>query len=378
MKKFILLLVLVVVLSLTGCKESDDLGQNHIILPDLSGKTEVEIIEIFSVLDFEVEYQYNETESEEFDNLFIEYLGFNTGDIVSELDEVIVVVYPLFTGERTFVILPDISGLSKDEIQILFDNIDVDIVFFESGEATIYNEFEFNSYGQFLSIGDTFILDLELPIVIYPEYFEEGQYFSILDMEYDGPYLDESFSSIDPVDPRGGYFEVVLYSCVDGDTAKFNYPQFIYDAIPNFSYSTRFLNMDTEETYGDPEEWGKPGSVYTCDLLNSAESIVLQTDPNDDLIDNEDYRRLLAWIWIKLPGEEEYFLLNYMVVIQGLAQVKFEFGSGETISYGEHTYNEWMHIAEDYAILNALGQWGNLLDYYWDYENETPDYSRWD
>ncbi len=197
-------------------------------------------------------------------------------------------------------------------------------------------------------------------------------------MEYDGPYLDESFSSIDPVDPRGGYFEVVLYSCVDGDTAKFNYPQFIYDAIPNFSYSTRFLNMDTEETYGDPEEWGKPGSVYTCDLLNSAESIVLQTDPNDDLIDNEDYRRLLAWIWIKLPGEEEYFLLNYMVVIQGLAQVKFEFGSGETISYGEHTYNEWMHIAEDYAILNALGQWGNLLDYYWDYVNDAPYYSRWD
>ena len=123
---------------------------------------------IIRVRRYDVEYQYSDTESEEFDNLFIEYLGFNTGDIVSELDEVIVVVYPLFTGERTFVILPDISGLNKDEIQILFDNINVDIVFFESGEATLSNELEFNSYGQFLNIGDIFILGSELPIVIYP------------------------------------------------------------------------------------------------------------------------------------------------------------------------------------------------------------------
>ncbi len=180
--------------------------------------------------------------------------------------------------------------------------------------------------------------------------------------------MDESFSLIDPVDPRGGYFEVTLINCIDGDTAKFNYPQIIYDAIPNFSNNTRFLNMDTEETYGTPEEWGKPGSNYTCDLLTSAESIVLQTDPNDGLIDNEDYRRLLAWIWVQLPGEEEYYLLNYMVVVQGLAQVKYEFGSGETISYGDYTYNEWMHIAEDYAIENNLGQFGNLLDPYWNYE----------
>ena len=112
----------------------------------------------------------------------------------------------------------------------------------------------------------------------------------------------------------------------------------------------------------------QPGSNYTCDLLTSAESIILQTDPNDDLIDNEDYRRLLAWIWVKLPGEEEYFLLNYMVVAQGLAQVKYEFGSGETIMYGDYTYNEWMHIGEDSAIENEYGQWGTLLDPYWIYD----------
>ena len=134
--------------------------------------------------------------------------------------------------------------------------------------------------------------------------------------------------------------------------------------------------MDTEETYtNNEEEWGKPASVYTCALLTSAVSIVIQTDPGDELLGN--YDRLLSWIWVMLPGEDEYHLLNYMVVKQGLAQVKFEWGAGETIGDELYTYNQWMHIAEDYAIANNMGQWGSLLDYYWDYNNEGPDWDRW-
>lgn len=273
-------------------------------------------------------------------------------------------------------ILPDITNFSKDEIQIVFDRLDISVVFFYRGEATNENQLQFIEYGHYLKAGDSFDRDSDLPVIIYPE-FELDNYFSITNLDYDGPLLSESFGLIDPVDPRGGYFEVTLSNCIDGDTAKFTYPSYIYDAILNFSNNTRFLNMDTEETYGTPEEWGKPGSVYTCSLLTEAESIVLQTDPNDGLIDNDDYRRLLAWIWVKLPNEEEYFLLNYMVVQQGLAQVKYEFGSGETIRYNEITYNEWMHIAEDYAIENNLGQWGDQLDYYWDYDTKQPDYSKW-
>lgn len=270
--------------------------------------------------------------------------------------------------DENMIILPDITGLTRDQIETVFNDLDVEIFFIDKGEATVSNSFVFIEYGQYLSIGDEFDKDDFLPIITYPGYSSENPFYEVLDLAYDGPYLDESFYFIDPIDPRGGHFEVTLKNCIDGDTAKFDYPQIVYDAIPGFSNNTRFLNMDTEETYGTPEEWGKPGSNYTCDLLTSAESIVLQTDPNDGLIDNEDYRRLLAWVWVQLPGEEEYFLLNYMVVVQGLAQVKYEFGSGETINYEDFTYNEWMHIAEDYAILNELGQWGDLLDPYWDYD----------
>ena len=234
----------------------------------------------------------------------------------------------------------------------------------------------FYEYGSLYGEGDSFYITSTLPIVVYALEEPTDIYYWPVEMEYDGPLLQDIYEDIDPIDPRGGYFEVDLYYCSDGDTAVFDYPTNIYNAIISGAKSTRFLNMDTEETYSDEEEeWGKPGSVYTCDLLESAESIILQTDPGDALTGR--YGRLLAWVWIKLPGENEYFLLNYMVVKQGLAQVKYELGAGLDLSYGENTYNAWMHIAEDYAVNNGLGQWGDLLDYYWDYENDRPFYSRW-
>lgn len=290
-----LVLVLFVVL-LTSCESKDEQG---IELPDLSGFTEEELIIALDDANIKYEIAYIDNDGE-FQNVFIRYIDFEIGDIVSEDDVIRVMVYESFAEE----------------------------------------------------------------------------YFQVIDMMYDGPTLDEGFKDINYLDPRGGYFEVTLKYCTDGDTAIFDYPEDVYQAIDSNAKSTRFLNMDTEETYsGGEEEWGKPASVYTCDLLESATEIVLQTDPGDNLLGN--YGRLLAWVWVKLPNEDEFHLLNYMVVKQGLAQVKYEFGAGTTISYGNHTYNEWMHIAEDYAKEQKLGQWGSLLDYYWDYTTNQPDYTKW-
>lgn len=269
------------------------------------------------------------------------------------------------------ITLPDLTGYNRSEIED--ELIDLGVSFtFRYIEEDASKDHEFSSYQGF-KIGETIFEDQKIVVEIYPDI---ADYFEVSDLTYDGPFLDESFSSIDYLDPRGGYFEVTLKYCTDGDTGVFNYPNDIYDAIESSAKSVRFLNMDTEETYnGGEEEWGKPASVYTCDLLDSATSIIIQTDPGDSLLGT--YGRLLGWIWVQLPNETEYFLLNYMVVQQGLAQVKYEFGAGETISYGQHTYNEWMHIAEDYAYDNDLGQWGDSLDYYWDYENDRPYSSRW-
>ncbi len=376
MKKIIVLITILLVLILSGCNDNVAIGHDNIVLPNLSGMNKTEIISLFDNLGHPVLFEYSTEENEIYSNTFVEYENFSYGDIVNETDEIIIILYPIYMGVVSYIELPNLEGLEKDEIINIFKDFNIDIIFITSGGITKETSNLFIEYGQFLMIGDRFSVDSVLPIIIYPEYGSEIDYFSPIEIEYDGPYLSTSFKDVDPLDPRGGYFTVTLKHCTDGDTAVFNYPQEIYNAIESISKSVRFLNMDTEETYsGGEEEWGKPASIYTCELLTSATDIILQTDPGDNLLGT--YGRLLSWIWIKLPNEDKYQLLNYMVVKQGLAQVKYEFGAGETISYGEYTYNEWMHIAENYAKTNKLGQWGDRLDYYWNYDEDKPNWIRW-
>ena len=375
MKRFNIVLIMILVIILTGCVKEPPVGHDNIVLPILTGLNETEIREIFADLEHPVIFEYYFEESEEHSNLFIEYKDFSVGDIVNETNEIVIIVYPVYSGDPSFIILPNLEGLYKEDIITVFEELGIEILFTLSGVSTEETANLFIDYGQYLIEGDSFDVTSVLPIIIYPEVGESSIYFSVIEMDYDGPMLSEDFREIGILDPRGGYFDVTLVYCTDGDTAVFDYPDEVYNAIDSYAKSTRFLNMDTEEIYGGEEEWGKPASVYTCDLLMAATEIRLQTDPGDSLLGT--YGRLLAWVWIKLPGEDDFFLLNYMVVKQGLAQVKYEFGAGETISYGDYTYNEWMHLAENYAMENSLGQWGLLLDYYWDYENDEPYWSRW-
>jgi len=376
MKKIIVLITIFLVFILSGCNDNVATGHDNIVLPNLSGMNKTEIISLFDNLGHPVLFEYSTEENEMYSNTFVEYEYFSYGDIVNETDEIIIILYPIYMGVVSYIELPNLEGLEKDEIINIFKDFNIDIIFITSGGIAKETSNLFIEYGQFFMIGDSFSVDSVLPIIIYPEYGSEIDYFSPIEIEYDGPYLSTSFKDVDPLDSRGGYFTVTLKHCTDGDTAVFNYPQEIYNAIESTSKSVRFLNMDTEETYsGGEEEWGKPASIYTCELLTSATDIILQTDPGDNLLGT--YGRLLSWIWIKLPNEDKYQLLNYMVVKQGLAQVKYEFGAGETISYGEYTYNEWMHIAENYAKTNKLGQWGDRLDYYWNYDEDKPNWIRW-
>jgi len=375
MKKYVLVLLGVLFsLTLTACKDDTNTDSSTwVILPDLAGLTEVEITTILDDLQLNYEINYYESQNQQYSLQFIMYEDYNIGDIVRTSDLVKVLIYPQYISP-TSIELPDFTGLTKDEIINLMLNSTVSFYFdiVPTDDPNLDNLF-IGFVGGYLP-GEYFDTISALGLMVY-ELEVEKEYFQVIDMVYDGPYLDESYASIDYMYPRGGYFEVTLKDCTDGDTARFNYPSDIYEAITSGAKSVRFLNMDTEETIpGSEEEWGKPGSVYTCSLLQSAESIIIQTDPNAFL---DAYGRLLGWIWVQLPDEDEYFLLNYMVVKQGLAQVKYEFGAGETMLYGDHYYNEWMHIAEDYAIANELGQWGDTIDYYWNYDLNEPYYDRW-
>ncbi len=303
------------------------------------------------------------------------------------MKKIIVFVFVLFIAackpnseERDYFTLPDLNGRSKEEIIDLFIEEGQSYQILVSDEENYEQSNLFKDYIH-LNIGDIVYKDTVVGVYVYkkmPPREEEivvsDEYYVPSEFVYDGPYLDEEFNSYPLVDTRGGYGEVTLSGCVDGDTALFIYPDSLVEALDGYP-STRFFLIDTEETYNNPEEWGKPASVYTCELLLEATSIVVQTDPNDGLTDH--YGRLLAWIWVEFDDSGDYQSLNYILLRQGLASVKYEFGSGETIYYGDYTYSEWMHIGEDYAIEHSIGMHGELLDYYWDYDNDGPDYTKW-
>lgn len=280
----------------------------------------------------------------------------------------------LSSCQSTKIALPDIEGMTYSEASNTLRNNGIS--FYKVEMETTNEELENTIYGyKEYEVGDK--VDETVAIYVYV-YIGDGttSYFEPLDLIYDGPYLSDEYSDIDYMDPRGGYFEVTLKSCTDGDTSRFYYPDDVYNAITSTAKSVRFLLMDTEETFsGGEEEWGKPASLYTCSLLESAYGIIIQTDPGDSLTDT--YGRLLGWIWVQLEENGEYQLLNYMVVRQGLAQVKYEYGSGLNLYSDGKSYSEWMHLAEDTAILEDLGQWGSDLDYYWDYENDKPKEELW-
>jgi endonuclease YncB( thermonuclease family) len=207
---------------------------------------------------------------------------------------------------------------------------------------------------------------------------ESAQYFYPVDMPYDGLRIDpmyvqsETFyTTIQGTNWGNGGTFLVEYNpplgigaCIDGDTTVFRFPNDVANLIQSNPKRVRYLNMDTPETSRTPEPWGLLAKDYVCESLLNAYSIRIQTDPGDKLLD--PYGRLLGWVWIQPTMNDAYELLNYWIVRQGLAEVKYLFGAGETQAtvYNDKTYTEWMYLAQARAEADGYGMHSSLLDPY--------------
>lgn len=112
-----------------------------------------------------------------------------------------------------------------------------------------------------------------------------------------------------------GIGEVILVNCIDGDTAIFT------EGGANFT--VRFLGIDTPESTYRFDPWGKAASMFTCDKLEHATTIVLEFDPATTR--TEGNGRYLAWVWydgrlLNLELVEEAFTGS-----KGLAGLKYEY-----------------------------------------------------
>lgn len=121
--------------------------------------------------------------------------------------------------------------------------------------------------------------------------------------------------------------EVTVRLFIDGDTTHFN-PK-TNSTLTGYNASdfedtlgyikARYLAINTPESTGQIEEWGKKASKFTRSKLEPAgTTIIVESDVDYWDIDSTGERYLL-WIWYRPPGETEFRNLNVEILQEGLA-----------------------------------------------------------
>ena len=108
--------------------------------------------------------------------------------------------------------------------------------------------------------------------------------------------------------------EVTLKWHIDGDTTHFHVPTSV-DVTGVMK--ARYLAINTPESTGKIEEWGKKASKFTEEKLTTAHSIIVETDGAD--WDYDGNGRFLVWVWYQPTEGAEYRNLNLELLQNGLA-----------------------------------------------------------
>ena len=109
--------------------------------------------------------------------------------------------------------------------------------------------------------------------------------------------------------------EVTVKSFIDGDTTHFFVPSEISaDGV----LKARYMGVNTPESTGKIEEWGKKASSFTKEKLSSAVSIYVESDNENWNVDSTGGRHLV-WVWYKPAADKDYRCLNLELIQNGLS-----------------------------------------------------------
>ena len=109
--------------------------------------------------------------------------------------------------------------------------------------------------------------------------------------------------------------EATVKMYIDGDTTHFYVDETV---SPTGVLKARYIGINTPESTGRIEPWGKTASNYTKDKLLNATSIMLETDSTTWEKDSTGDRHLV-WVWYKTSETAEYRNLNLEILQEGLA-----------------------------------------------------------
>ena len=109
--------------------------------------------------------------------------------------------------------------------------------------------------------------------------------------------------------------DVTVKSYIDGDTTHFYVPTSVSETGV---LKARYLAINTPESTGKIEEWGKKASKFTKEKLMNATSIILESDDANWNLDSTGDRHLV-WVWYKTADMTDYRNLNLDILQEGLA-----------------------------------------------------------
>ena len=119
-------------------------------------------------------------------------------------------------------------------------------------------------------------------------------------------------------------WEVTLKMHIDGDTSHFHIKNSGningIDKTPGIDgvLKARYVGINTPESTGKIEPWGKKASNFTKSKLENAESIIIESEDANWNVDSTG-ERFLVWVWYKAPGASDYRNLNLEILQEGLA-----------------------------------------------------------
>ena len=108
---------------------------------------------------------------------------------------------------------------------------------------------------------------------------------------------------------------VTVKTFVDGDTTHFLVPESV---MADGVLKARYLAVNTPESTGKIEEWGKAASRFTKEKLETAEEILIESDSAQWNVDSTS-TRYLVWVWYRPKGEQGFRNLNIELLQNGLA-----------------------------------------------------------
>ncbi|MCD8203753.1 MAG: thermonuclease family protein [Coprobacillus sp.] len=198
----------------------------------------------------------------------------------------------------------------------------------------------------------------------HPRFDSEGNYT---------PYIDDKF--VDYVhdgsvtlnhDYKGknfwtdGIAEVTVFNYIDGDTTHFM-PIDGNDSA-NDIIKARYYGIDTPESTGNVEKWGKEASVFTQEKLSEAKTIVVSTAQEGYGAPETDSTgsRYVSLVWISEEENcpyQDLVLLNLWIVQSGLSWVK------NVLSMPD--YVDTFYAAQNQAEAYKLCLWDDVTPPYW-------------